>query len=141
MENNYTQNTPNTQGSKVLIYIIIAIIIVALVWLVNKNSSEKFSNEQNRAENVQNLKSEFKNKTRQMLRKIKPSIMNLRYKQENESSNKNNSSMNAEDIDEHIRKQAIIAHQLHLVEMEQNDEKNKQMEQPVILPFPLVQLI
>lgn len=129
MENNYTQNTPNSQGSKVLIYIIIAIIIVALVWLVNKNSSEKFSNEENRAENVQNLKSEFKNKTRQMLRKIKPSVMNLRYKQENESSNKNNSSMNAEDIDEHIRKQAIIAHQLHLVEMEQNDEKNRQMEQ------------
>lgn len=128
MENNYTQNTPNS-GSKVLIYIILAIIIVALVWLVNKNSSEKFSNEENRAENVQNLKSEFKNKTRQMLRKIKPNVMNLRYKQENESSNKTNSLMNAEDIDEHIRKQAIIAHQLHLVELEQNDKKNKQMEQ------------
>ena len=130
MENNYTRNTPDSQSSKVFIIIIIAIVIVALVWLVNNNSSEKFSNEENLAENVKRLNPEFKNKKKQMLRKIKSNVMNQRYGQENESSYKKESSMNAEDIDERIRRQAMIAHQLHLVEIEQNEQnKQRQLEE------------
>jgi hypothetical protein len=128
MENN-TQYTVKQASPNILIYIIIGIALLALVWIVTKNMFEPFFGEDTQTENRQNPTPEVRNVPKRILRNIKPNIMNLRQKIESSNKrNSSNSSMDTEDIDERIRKQAIIAHQLHLIETEQNQEKNRQIE-------------
>jgi hypothetical protein len=126
-------DTPKSQSTNFLIYIIIAVVI-GLVWLVNRNSSEKFSNEEIRPELRQQISPEFRTGAGagRKFRRNRPNMRNLRQRpiQENESEYKSQSSMTGEDIDEHIRRQAIANHQIHLAEMEQEEIRNHQVQQP-----------
>jgi hypothetical protein len=128
-------DTSKSQSSKFLIYIIIAVVI-GLVWLVNRNSSEKFANEE--------IRPELRTVGERELRRNRPNMRNLRQRptqrqiprQENNSEYNSQSSMSTEDIDEHIRRQAIANHQIHLAEMEQEEIQNRQVKHPLAASVP-----
>ena len=141
MQNNPTSNTPKSESSKITFYIIIGIIIVGILWLVNNNNSEKFVNEEIKPEANPTLNSEIKTmdgrqykNIRRNFRRTRPQINNLRQRQrqrqinELESESKYKSelesqlqlSTNAEELDNNIRRQANINHQMHLAEINQN---------------------
>jgi hypothetical protein len=121
MEINPTQKS---QSSPVLIYIIIIVVVVGLLWIANNNNSEKFAND--------NPMPEIRTENRHNLRRFRPQMRNLKHWRENESEHNSQSnsqtSMNDKDIDEYVRRQAIATHQIQLAEMEQEEERKRQLE-------------
>lgn len=115
MENFDTTDTTKKESSKIIVYIIIIAVVIGLIWYSNRGNSEKFSNEDIRPE----LKVESKPENRRRIRRIRPNIP-IRQRQENEQ--------NKEDIDETIRRQAILSHQRHLAEMEKEEKRLEQVQ-------------
>lgn len=125
MDNIDTSNTTQQKYIKVLIIIAAVVVVIGLVWYVNNNTSEKFSNEEVK------LKPEI-----QKIRRINQN-MELREIQENEL---------VDDVDENIRRQANASHQLHMAEVEKEEQRLSQSvrsynmteqepEEPVYLPL------
>lgn len=92
-------NTDKSNG-KIIVYILIIGVIVALVYFSNKGNSERFSNDEMRPETKPELK-----------RRMRRTNSMMRQRQETETT---------DDIDELVRRQAIATHQLHLAETEKS---------------------
>ena len=125
MDNINTTNTLNTsqkESSNVLIYVFVGVVIIGLIWIINNNTSEKFSSQEAKPEMRRRLKNSYSGIPRPSERQ--------QYRQEHTTAH--------DDVDEHVRRHAIATHQrLNEIESEEHTHLPLAANVPLSRPSPV----